>query len=316
MKTDSMLMPSLGAALLCALTQSAYAAATLDSLVQVRGFHYPSGPAGAVWNELTFNGGASTTFDDTVTDPASGSSQGEIYRGYRYDVEASSSASFVGGPVLKARAQMDLIGAPFTPISASYVGDHNHRVNAVASLADDITLSVPGVAVGTPLTLSLSFSVTGFTSTLLPGQIGGGIAFLPPYTPAFLGSSVTGQTDTAYNFNSSLPGMFVFTDTFLNGTPKRFTLTLYASVTSDYSTAFTNYEAAGYYTTQGRSEFGSTVVLSGIDVTDSNSDPVAGAQLMSSDNAAWQPVPEPSALLLLVAGVVAMTGRRVRRGLE
>ena len=279
------------------------ASPSLNSQVLLRGFHYPDGSNPAVWQEWATNGilvnvnQHEITVHEEVIDPPPFSTEVQIYSGHRFESDAFASAGFQASPVLRCFAQMDLNNAPFTPVSASFTpnGTRDHRVNAISTFSDDIMISVPALPINTPVRYTLSFGISGFKSTLLRGQSGGTIAFLPPYTPARLGATVTGQSGHGYNF---LPvesnGAFNFSATVPNNSIDHFILTLFVSVTSDYYEALNQHSNTfAYYGTQGRCDFSSTVVLKAITVADLNGNPLANAQVSGSDGVVWSPVIEP-----------------------
>lgn len=298
-----------------AAASSAWAIPVLNSEIQLTGY-FSNGNFGS---RVISNGPTTSVVDDQVSDPG-----GQIYPGYHWISDGYASASFVpgppiggvilGGPKLQSLAKLQLSRAPLFSLFPQFRRDHS--VNAKSLYADDVCACATGFAPGTPVMVTLSFGLTGSTSVLFPGQTGGTVAFLPPFTQPSMGSAIFAQSERGFNHVFDSPAVFTFVGEFKADVFELFELTLYATVFSSFSAALDQWGATfEHYASQGISDFSTTMVLTDVDISDMAGTPIAGAQFVGSDGAVWSatPVPEPATALMLVAGLLALLTRISRR---
>lgn len=201
---------------------------------------------------------------------------------------------------------------------------------AAGSFSDGLTLTVPGMAVGAPLTLSFGIHVTGSLSSM--GQFAPGLTGYATVTEmrwqVSLGSFSDGRSQSEYNNNGEIErgapasGLWIFTATVGNGMPT--TLSLQASVgaSAQGGVVCRGCGLATLYA-EGSSvaDFGHSFAWNGIQgIVDGAGQPVdlASVQLQSSSGfdylQAWTaPVPELPAAALMGAGLLALAGSLKRR---
>jgi hypothetical protein len=200
-------------------------------------------------------------------------------------------------------------GVLHSQAGASFTGSTTPEliyVNGAAGFSDEITISFA------PFTGSTGYLLVGFT---LDGTISNsGSLNAAAYVNAAVGSTI-GQVP---NFTSSAAGQFFFPETFsfVYGTPFGLYFNL-GTVAGSFNPGppgrIFPYTATA--SGSGDSDFEDTLVLTALDVVDSQGNPVSGVTFTSESGTQYSAdgvVPEPSTPLLVGAGIVAIGVLRFR----
>jgi hypothetical protein len=193
--------------------------------------------------------------------------------------------------------------------AASFTGSSTPEliyVNGAANFSDQITINFA------PFTGSLGYLILGFT---LDGTVAqSGSLNAESYVDAFVGSGFG-----ALNFTSSTAGTFFFpeTFTFTYGTPFNlfFNLGTLAGTFNPGPTAGSIFPLTATAPGSGDSDFSNTLVLTALDVVDSQGNPVNGVTFASQSGTPYSVngvVPEPTTVLLLGSTIFALALLRFR----
>ncbi|WP_457444361.1 hypothetical protein [Roseateles sp. P5_E4] len=196
---------------------------------------------------------------------------------------------------------------------------------AGASFSDGLTFSVPGLAVGAPLTLTFGINVTGSISSM--GQFAQGLSGYGTVTDmrwhVSLGNLSDGRSESEYNSNGLIDrsavatGLRSFVATVGNGVPTVLTMEASVGASAQGGVSCRGCGFAALYA-EGNSyaDFSHTFAWNGIQgALDAAGNPLALAdlQVMSSSGfnylSAWSaPVPELPSPALMAAGLLVLAG--------
>lgn len=240
--------------------------------------------------------GAETTFNGGDTLPITNFSENHpSFPSYQFTGQAQASGSFAGGPVLRAMSRMRGTDVPHTIPSPQ---PFSLRTNAVVTFVDHPTVTSLAVPVGSPITVTMTYSITGFfmNESIVVGNP----------LPATGGAALV-QNQPSYNFGTA--PTFTSSYSVTNGALYDYSLSLFvnASGPTNVPMGFPN-----TYSSAGLSDYSNTVLLTGLSFTDDLGMPI-GATLTSENGFTYAAAPEPSALLLVAGAVSAWAARRSTR---
>jgi hypothetical protein len=211
--------------------------------------------------------------------------------------------SFANG-VLRMGADllMDTSRVPVNP-----AGFH---ARAFAIVTDRVQVWSASLPAATPLVLHLGLHISHRLWPCPSCTIVGDANWLEPLGGASVSVSAPGVPGTLVHSDAHWQGFSFATDIqVLNGVPFDLGLRLTLEIVADHAEA--GQRGWDYHSTHGRLDFLHTLTISALDVS-AGGVAVADAALFGSSGERWlaTPVPEPSAALLLAAGLVGLAMRR------